>query len=187
MGTPDIVINSAGIGRWLFAEETSPAEAVRMMAAPYFAAFYITRAFLPDMLKRHSGHVVNINSPASRVPWPGSTAYAAARWAMKGFTEALRADFWRTGLRVTSIVAGKVDTPYFIHNPGTVERSPTIARLIPTLTPEQVAGSIVRAIEHNQREVVIPFMLRVFYAAHSVLPRLVERIVCSTGWQHPPA
>ena len=183
MGTPDVIVNSAGIGRWLFAEETDPSEALAMMGAPYFAAFHITRAFLPEMLKRNRGHIVNINSPAARLPWPGSTAYSAARWAMKGFTEALRADLWQTNIKVTSIVAGKVDTPYFDHNPGTLERSPTIARIIPTLTADQVAHAIIDGIEHHRREVIIPFMLRVFYLAHSLAPRLAERIVWGTGYR----
>src|SRR5574341_798634 len=66
MGIPDIVVNNAGAGRWLFVEETSPTEMRQMMAAPYFAAFYMTRAFLPEMLKRGRGHFVSIGSPASR-------------------------------------------------------------------------------------------------------------------------
>ncbi|HEY6281365.1 MAG TPA: SDR family NAD(P)-dependent oxidoreductase [Burkholderiales bacterium] len=88
LGTPDIIVNNAGAGRWLFVEETSPAEAVEMMAVPYFAAFNVTHAFLPAMLKRNSGHIVNISSVGSRFVWPGATAYLAARWAVRGFTEA---------------------------------------------------------------------------------------------------
>jgi uncharacterized protein len=73
LGTPDIIINNAGAGRWLCVDETSPAEAVEMMAVPYFAAFYVTRAFLPAMLQRNSGHIVNISSVGSRFVWPGAT------------------------------------------------------------------------------------------------------------------
>ena len=50
-----------------------------MMAVPYFAAFNVTHAFLPAMLKRNSGHIVNISSVGSRFVWPGPTAYLAAR------------------------------------------------------------------------------------------------------------
>jgi short-subunit dehydrogenase len=187
MGTPDILINSAGAGRWLFVEETTPAEARQMMAAPYFAAFFITRAFLPDMLKRKQGVIVNINSPAARMPWPGATAYAAARWALYGFTEALRADLYLTGLRVTSVVLGKVDSPYFTHNAGAEERIPGVGRLIPVLTSEQAATVVVRALERNQREVWSPWLLWAFAAAHHLWPGLVETLVNRTGWRHPPA
>jgi uncharacterized protein len=72
LGTPDIIINNAGAGRWRFVDETSPAEAVEMMAVPYFAAFNVTHAFLPAMLKRNSGHIVNISSVGSRFVWPGA-------------------------------------------------------------------------------------------------------------------
>ena len=73
LGTPDIVINNAGAGRWLFVDETSPEEAVQMMAVPYFAAFNVTHAFLAAMLRRNSGHIVNISSAGSRFVWPGAT------------------------------------------------------------------------------------------------------------------
>lgn len=185
IGTPDILINNAGAGRWLFLEETSPAEAVQMMAAPYFAAFYVTRAFLPDMLRRGSGHIVNVTSPASRIVWPGATAYTAARWAMRGFTEALRSELRGSGVRVTLAVLGKVSSPYWEHNPGSEERLPKIARLVPTLTPEQAAMSIVHAVDRDAREIVTPFMLRLIYMQHAVFPRLVEWMMNSTGWQRP--
>ena len=191
LGPPEILINSAGAGRWLFVEETTPAEALEMMAAPYFAAFFMTRAFLPEMLKRNRGAIVNINSPAARMPWPGATAYASARWALFGFTEALRADLHDTGLRVTSVVLGKVNSPYFTRNAGAEERIPGIGRLIPVLTPEQAATVVVRALERNQREVWSPFLLWLFALAHHLWPQLVEAIVNRTGWHrrsaHPPA
>lgn len=185
LGTPDILVNSAGAGRWLFTEETNPDEAVEMMAAPYFAAFFVTRAFLPAMLARGSGHIVNVNSPVARIAWPGASGYAGARGALQAFTNALRADLYRTGLHVTSVVAAEVRTPYFTNNPGTLERAPRLARaLIPALEPEQVAHAIVRAVERNQREVVMPFMLRFFFALHAVAPRFVEWLAVASGHQH---
>jgi short-subunit dehydrogenase len=183
IGTPDILINNAGAGRWLFVEETSPAEAMEMMAVPYFAAFYVTRAFLPDMLRRGSGHIVNITSPASRIVWPGATAYTAARWAMRGFTEALRSDLRSSGLRVTLAVLGKVRSAYWEHNLGSEERLPKIAKLIPTLTPEQAATAIVGGVQRDAREIVTPFMLRLIYMQHAIFPRLVEWMMSSTGWK----
>src|SRR5476651_361895 len=125
-GAPDIVVNNAGAGRWLSVEETSPEEVVGIMAAPYFAAFFVTRAFLPHMLRRGSGRFVNIGSPASRLIWPGATAYIAARWAFQGFTEPLRAELRGTGIGVSSVVPGTVQTTYFAHNPGVQERIPWI-------------------------------------------------------------
>lgn len=185
-GLPDILIHCAGAGRWLYIEETDPAEAVAMMAAPYFTTFFTTRAFMPALLQRSSGQIVVINSPASWGAWPGATGYTAARWALRGLTEALRVDLHGTGLTVTSVVPGRVLSPYFDHNPGSLERAPQIARLIPNLTPEQTAAGIVWAIEHNRREHVLPFMLWVFYRLQGVAPWLVEGLLVRTGWQHRP-
>jgi short-subunit dehydrogenase len=188
IGTPDILINNAGAGRWLFVEETSPEEMVSMMAVPYFAAFYVTRAFLPDMLRRNSGHIVMVTSPASRIAWPGATAYSVARWAMRGFSEALRADLRGTGIQVTLFTSGKVTSSYFENNPGSEERLPGVSRLVPTIIPEQAADAIVRGIERNKREVVVPLMLKLFYLQHNVVPRFIEWLVAVTGWKHrlPP-
>ncbi|MBP7689403.1 MAG: SDR family NAD(P)-dependent oxidoreductase [Thermoflexales bacterium] len=182
VGLPDILVNSAGIGRWLYADETPPQAVIDMMAAPYFCAFFITRAFLPDLLRRNSGHIVNINSPAAKMPWPGATAYTGARWALMGFTQALRADLYGTRLKVHSIVAGKVTSTYWDHNPGALDRAPTLARIIPDLTPDQVADAVSTAIRHNRSDIVIPTMLRLFYTLHTLVPGLVERLVWSSGW-----
>ncbi|MBL8058281.1 MAG: SDR family oxidoreductase [Anaerolineales bacterium] len=185
LGAPAVVVNSAGAGRWLATEETEPAEAVQMMAVPYFAAFYVTRACLPAMLARGRGRIVTINSPAARLVWPGAAGYTAARWALYGFTEALRADLHGTGLGVTSILCGEVHTPYFTHNPGTLERAPWLARrLIPALEAGQVAEALVAAVERGQREVVLPGMLRVFLTLHAVAPRLTSWLAVWSGWQH---
>jgi uncharacterized protein len=71
-GVPDILINDAGSGQWKFLEDTSPKEIQEMMAVPYFAAAWLTHAFLPAMRLRGSGHIVNISSVGSRFDWPGA-------------------------------------------------------------------------------------------------------------------
>jgi NAD(P)-dependent dehydrogenase (short-subunit alcohol dehydrogenase family) len=62
-GVPDVVVNNAGAGRFLFIEETSPEELVQMTAVPYHAAFFVTRAFIVEMLARRSGRIVNVSTP----------------------------------------------------------------------------------------------------------------------------
>jgi uncharacterized protein len=184
VGIPDIIINNAGSGSWRFAEETSAAEVVDMMAVPYFAAFQITRAFLPQMLMRRSGHILNVTSVVAYRAIPGATAYSAACWAMRGFTEALRADLHRTGLHVTLLAAGTTTTPGFQHYPGVEERMPRITRVVPIVTPEQVAEAILWGIERERRTIVIPFAMHLLVVLNSVAPRLVEWLVVRSGWQH---
>ena len=183
VGTPDVLVNNAGAGRWKFVDETSPEEAVQMMAVPYFAAFCITHAFLPAMVRRGSGHIVNVSSVASHFVWPGATAYTAARWAVRGFTEALRADLKGTGIGVTLFECGVVKTPYWEHNPGSRERVPKMGNLVPELTPEQVASAIIGGIEHNRHYVVIPFMMRMTILQHALAPGVVQWLMTATGYR----
>ena len=187
VGTPDIIVNNAGAGQWKFVDETTPAEAVQMMAVPYFAAFYVTHAFLPGMLRRNTGHIVNVSSVGSRFVWPGATAYLAARWAVRGFTEALRADLTGTGIGVTLFESGVVQSPYWEHNPGSRERVPKMGRLIPELTPEAAARAIVRGIEREQKLVVAPFMMKLTYWQHAVFPGIVQWLMTHTGYTRPRA
>jgi uncharacterized protein len=187
VGTPDIIVNNAGAGQWKFVDETSPEEAVQMMAVPYFAAFYVTRAFLPGLLRRNTGHIVNVSSVGSRFVWPGATAYIAARWAVRGFTEALRADLAATKIGVTLFEAGVIQSSYWEHNPGSRERVPRMGRLVPELTPEAAARAIVRGIEREQKLVVVPFMMKLTYWQHAVFPGVVQWLMTRTGYTRPRA
>lgn len=182
-GTPDIIVNNAGAGKWKFVEETTPAEAVQMMAVPYFAAFYVTHAFLPQLLRRNSGHILNVSSVGSRFVWPGATAYIAARWAVRGFTEALRADLAGTGIKVTLYESGVVQSDYWNNNPGSRERVPKMGTLVPTLTSEAAGKAIVRGIRREQKLVVVPFMMRMTYWQHAIFPGVVQALMTRTGYK----
>jgi short-subunit dehydrogenase len=181
LGTPDIIFNNAGVGKWLSVEETDPDEAVKMMASPYFAAFFVTRAFLPTMLKRNSGYIVNMTSAASRLVWPGATAYIAARWAMHGFTEALRADLTGTGIRTMLVTFAKVASSYWENNPGSEERLPKAQSMMRVLTPEEAAQAIIGGIKRDRWEVVAPFMLRLVFALNYLFPSTTRRMMTAGG------
>jgi short-subunit dehydrogenase len=180
-GDPDILINNAGAGRWMFLESTTPDEILEMTAVPYLAAACLTAEFLPAMLARREGHVVNLTSPACFLPWPGASAYAVARWAMRGLSETLEADLTGTGVDVSLVAPGKVSSGYFEHNPGSEERIPGIGRLYRTLTPDEVARHIVAAIERRRRLVVRPRLLQltVWWGRH--FPWMVAPLVRMSG------
>ena len=175
VGIPDIIFNNAGSGRWLAWRRQSPTKP-KMMAAPYFAAFFVTRAFLPDMLKGNSGYIVNMTSAASRLVWPGATAYIAARWAMHGFTEALRADLNDTGIRVMLVSFAKVASSYWENNPGSEERLPKAQSMMRVLTPGS-GPAIVKGIKRDKQEVVAPFMLRFVFALNYFFPNTTRRMM----------
>lgn len=180
-GVPDILINNAGAGRWLTVEETQAGEAEQMMALPYFAAFNITRALLPDM-KAHGGAIVNVNSVAVGLTWPGAVAYSAARAALGAFSDGLAAELRGTGVTVTHAIFGEVASDYWQHNIGSEQRLPKINAFLPTLTPEYVAKTIVFAIKYRCRKVVRPRIFYLFFMLNALFPR-TTKLLLSLGWK----
>jgi short-subunit dehydrogenase len=176
VGVPHTLINNAGAGRWLPLLKTTPGEALAMIEVPYLAAFNLTRAFLPFMLARGNGAIGCITSPASYLVWPKATAYIAARQALKGFTEALRSELNGSGVTVTLVVLGLVETPYWEHNPGSREHLPMPnPALLPPLTADEAAEAIFAGVEGRKRTVVKPAMYRALFLLNAVAPRLVAR------------
>src|SRR5262249_9451934 len=173
-GTPDVLINNAGAGRWLPVTETTAEEALAMMAVPYFAAFNVTRAFLPKMITRRSGAIACVTSPASYLVWPKAGAYTAARHALLGLTESLRADLKGSGISVTLVVLGMVESSYWEHNPGSRKRVPAMNPMIARpLTPDQAAEAIFSGVEGGKRVVVKPAIFRALFLLNAIAPRLV--------------
>jgi short-subunit dehydrogenase len=187
VGVPDILINNAGSGRWKFLAETGIEEIAQIMTLPYLAAAWMTRLFLPGMLTRGCGHIVNISSVASRQAWPGATAYIAVCRAMRGLSDALRADLHRTGIAVTHYESGPIDSPYWQNNPGSRERVPGIARiLVPALTEEEVARAVIAGVRNNRRIIVVPTMMKTVYLLHAFVPWLVQWLMTVTGYRPAP-
>ncbi len=183
VGVPEVIINSAGAGTWKFIEETSPQEARQMLDAPFWAAYYITSAFMQPMLSKRRGVIVHVGSPASVLPWPGATAYTVSRWALRGLHEALCQDLGGTGISSCHIVFGKVTSEYFEANPGSEEHIPSIARLLPVSSPETCARQIEKLLARPQRDVFYPPALRAYYWLYSAMPSLSRWVARSTGRQ----
>jgi short-subunit dehydrogenase len=183
-GSPSLVVNSAGFGEWKFIEETPPDEAVAMLGAPYLAAYNTSHAFMPDMLDAGKGTLVHVGSPASRLPWPGSTSYTAVRWALKGLNEALHQDLAGTGVTSSHVVFGEVSSPYFETNRVAREDHPKIGRLVPVSTPEQCAAVIMKTIRRPRREVVYPLMLKVMYWLAAITPGPTRWLLVRSGRRH---
>jgi NADP-dependent 3-hydroxy acid dehydrogenase YdfG len=183
-GAPLLIVNSAGAGRWLFIEETSPEEVQKMMEAPFLAAFNVCHAFMADMLESRSGTIIHVGSPAARIPWPGATGYTSSRWALRGLHESLCQDLRGTGVESCHVVFGEVSSPYFDNNPGVRDSMPTLGKLIPVLSPERCAEIIARTARRPRRQVVAPAMLRLMYWFAAVAPAPTRWLIARTGRRH---
>jgi short-subunit dehydrogenase len=182
---PDVIVNNAGIGSWLFIDEASLEEMQDVMAVPYFAAFAVTKAFVTEMAGRGSGNICNVNGPGAWFPWPSSVAYAASRWALRGFSAALRVDLRGTGVTVTDVVMSRVASGYWDDKPGAAQRLPWVDRLVPTMSVEQAAAVITRAVERERREATGPLMYTIIHQIGRLFPRLVHWCVYAGGAKRP--
>jgi NADP-dependent 3-hydroxy acid dehydrogenase YdfG len=183
-GNPTLVVNSAGAGVWRFLEETTAAEVDSMIGAPYLAAAHTSRAFLSGMITAGCGHLIHIGSPASLNPWPGATAYAASRWALRGLHEALCQDLRGTGISSSLIYFGEVSSEYFEANPDSHDSIPRIGSWLPLTTPERCAEVIVRVVRRPRPVVFHPFSLRLMRWIAVLAPGPTRWLIAKTGRGH---
>ncbi len=181
-GVPHILIHSAGAGAWRFIEESSYQDLIDQMNTPYFTAAFLTKAFIGPMLAENRGFILSVCSPASRQVWPGAIGYIASRWALNGFSEALRADFYGTSLKACAFFPGKItDSEYFKTNTQTEDRIPAVGSLIPNIGSQQAALGIIRAIEQERRIAFEPWQLGAFDFLQKIFPRVAEYLAFSSG------
>jgi 3-oxoacyl-[acyl-carrier protein] reductase len=147
VGDPDLVVYSAGWGVFEKVQETSDEDWDRTIATNLTGLFYVTREVLPMMLARGSGHFVNILSVGARTAFPKNAAYNASKYGALGFTEALRVEARRHGIRVTSVLPGATDTPFWDRLEGEWDRS----KMMP---PAAVARAVREAAEAGPQSLV---------------------------------
>ena len=113
LGGVDILVNNAGIPKRRHVTRLDPATVASVMAINYLSPVRLTLALLPHMLERGSGRVVCVSSVAAPLSSPGEAAYDASKAALAVFAEAMAVDLWDTGVKVTVVYPGVVDTELF--------------------------------------------------------------------------
>jgi len=155
-GPVDVLVNNAGVvsGRPLLELPDEKIEAT--FAVNSLALFWTSKAFLPAMVERGRGHLVTIASASALIGVAKLSDYAASKWAAMGFDESLRAELRKSapGVKTTVVCPYYVDTGMFR---GVKSRFP---RLLPILREDDVAARIVRAVQRDQRQLVLPPLVR---------------------------
>ena len=113
LGPVEVLVNNAGVGIFGDVAGFGPAAWDATIATNLSGAFYLTRAVLPGMTARRSGHIVSIGSVAGHRGFAGGAAYVASRHGLRGFHECVMLDARPYGVRCTLISPGSVDTPFF--------------------------------------------------------------------------
>ena len=172
IGIPDIIVNNAGIvvGK-MFAEHTYE-DIDRTININVLGAMYVARAFLPGMISRGTGHVVNIASAAGLLPNPRMSVYASSKWAVLGWSESLRLEMEEKhpGLHVTTVTPSYIDTGMFAG-----VKAPL---LTPILKPEAMAAAVLSAVEKNKILLRKPSIVYLLPILRGILPtRLFDFVV----------
>jgi short-subunit dehydrogenase len=163
-GRCDVLVNNAGIpggGDFL----TMPIERFEeVIRTNFLGVVYGTKAFLPGMVERGTGHVVNVASLAGRFAVPGSAVYSATKHAVVAFSEALYHEMRSRGVVVTAVNPGLVATERFPHKDA-IERGRKVLR------PERIAATIVDVVRRGKGpEVSVPRLLAAGQAVRVFAP-----------------
>ncbi|OGT25261.1 MAG: NAD(P)-dependent oxidoreductase [Gammaproteobacteria bacterium RIFCSPLOWO2_02_FULL_42_14] len=159
--TIDIVVNSAGLAAGLdLIQEGNVDDWDTMIDTNVKGLLYVTRAILPGMVARGTGHIVNIGSISGRNVYVKGAVYCATKYAVRALTEGLREDLLGTSIRVTSVDPGAVETNFSVARfKGDTERAKKVYQGFTPLTPDDVADAIfycvTRPAHINIRELVL--------------------------------
>jgi len=169
----DILVNNAGFAIYGSVSELSINEIESQMETNYFGTIYCIKFFLPSMLKKKSGHIVNVASVAASFGLPGIASYCASKFAMLGFSEGLKHELSGTGVGLTVVSPIMVKTEFFDH--PSFEKMPKYS---PTsLSPKTVAKAIVKAANSSRLEIITPSVVRIAVWLKHTFPYLINPIL----------
>ncbi|HWA37374.1 MAG TPA: SDR family oxidoreductase, partial [Burkholderiales bacterium] len=167
----DLLINNAGAGDFAWLAEQDAGRLERLLQLNVHAPIELTRLFLPLLAAQPAAHVVNVGSIFGYLGYPGHAAYSASKFALRGFSEALRRE----------LADGPVQVSYFAPR---ATRTPMNGRALHALNdelgvamdlPDAVAAALVRHIAHPVREKLLGLPERLFARLNQVVPGLVDR------------
>jgi NADP-dependent 3-hydroxy acid dehydrogenase YdfG len=178
-GRLDIVVANAGAYVRARAQELTLADLQRSMDVNFYGAARIILAALPQMLAQHAGHIVIMSSLDGRVGLPMDAPYAAAKFALHGLADSIRGDLYGTGVAVTTVFPGRVDTPLI--------DDLTVPAISAKLAPAKIARRVIRAIYRREAEVIVPaFSGRLLDVVNALAPRVADwfvRRLRLEGWR----
>ena len=181
-GQVDVMVHNGGLSQRSRAEETALAVDRRIMEVDYFGAVALTKALLPSMLGRGSGRIVVVSSLVGKIGTPLRSGYSAAKHALHGFFDSLRAEVHDRGVRVTLVCPGFIRTEVSIHAltgdgtpQGTLDRAQAEG-----MSPETCAEKMARALDRGRDEVLIGgkevWAVRLNRLAPALFRHLIRRV-----------
>ena len=154
-GLPDLIINCAGVARPGYAETLEPEIFRWTMDINYFGTVNVCQILLPDLIARGSGHIVNFSSLAGVIGVFGYTAYSGSKFAVRGYSEALRSEMKPKGILVSVVYPPDTDTPQLAWED---QFKPFETRVIAgsdhPLPADKVAADVIKAIRKDKINII---------------------------------
>lgn len=174
----DILFNNAGFGRLDWLENLDPARDIRTQIAVNLTGLIeVTHAVLPLMITQKSGHIINMSSVAGWIGAPLYSVYAATKFGVRGFTDALRREVGLYGVQVSGVYPGPAATEFGQHTGDSVlKRNIKVPAWI-MMSAEYVAEKVVDVARHPRRVVIIPWWYHPVFWADYCAPWLVDWVV----------
>ena len=174
-GHIDILFNNAGFGYLDWLERLDPAANIdAQIDVNLRGVIRVTRAVLPSMLARRSGTIINMSSVAGLIAAPMYSIYAATKYGVRGFTDALRREVAHLGIRVSGIYPGPATTEFGQHTGDNAVKKIVKAPGWLYMPSEYVARRTVGLAKHPRRALVIPWWFRPVLAFDTLFPGLVD-------------
>jgi NAD(P)-dependent dehydrogenase (short-subunit alcohol dehydrogenase family) len=172
LGGLDILINNAGIGHNGELADTTLETWQKLLDVNFWGPLYHTYAFLPSMIARGSGHIVNVSSGQVFFQLPTWGAYAAIKVAAGTFSEVLYFELRKHNIRVTTVYPFMVNTPFYRDVKGDTFAARLSMKLMPlySMTPERVGEIIFRAVRDERRIEMVSFINVLGFYAHFLPP-----------------
>ena len=175
LGTPDLLITSAGIAHPGYFEDISIEVFERTMAVNYFGSLYAIKSVLPVMKAAKSGNIVLISSGAGLIGIYGYTAYCASKFALRGLAESLRGELKSKGIRIAIVYPPDTDTPQLAaENKIKPPETKKITATAKTWTAEAVAKEIIQGIEKGHFAIAPGLELTLLNRLHSAISPLLN-------------
>ncbi len=169
----DVLVNNAGFAIYGSIKDLSVDEIESQMETNYFGMIYCIKNFLPSMLEKNCGHIVNVASVAASFGLPGIASYCASKFAMLGFSEGLKHELHGTGVGITVVSPIMVRTDFFDHH--SFEKMPKFSST--SLSSKTVAKAILKAANSSRLEIIVPSVVRSAVWLKHTFPFLINPII----------
>ncbi|MNJ18432.1 putative oxidoreductase [compost metagenome] len=171
IGGINLLINAAGINRFAMIEQLDDSEINAMLAVNVGAPLCLTKSLLPLLRQAKSAMVVNVGSTYGSIAYPGYATYSASKFALRGFSEALRRELADTSVNVLYVAPRATRTSMN----SVAAQALNDALKSGVDEPQQVAAAVLRAIANDHRDLYLGWPERFFVRLNTLLPNLVDR------------